>query len=249
MKLYFGCSQWGYESWRGSLYPENSASGDLLRYYSRMFNAVELNPTFYNGADPAAMMRWKHKVDENFRFCPKVPKRISHEKKLSDIDNELNDFLTGVNFLGPNLGVIFLQLSNHFGAADLESLNNFLAKVPGTFKISVEPRIPMMQEEELLRQTLSILRENNAGIVITDSIESREYVNSLRLTNHTAFIRFISYGHETDFQRLDEWFAQIEKWNSKGLPESYFFLHFPNEQNETGLVNHFLRRTESLMII
>jgi len=244
MKLYFGCSQWGYESWRGSMYPEKAASGDLLRYYSKIFNAVELNPTFYNGADPSALMRWKHKVDENFRFCPKVPKRISHEKKLSDIENDLDDFLIGINSLGINLGVIFLQLNNFFGEADLESLNKFLGMVPDNFRISVEPRIPMLQDSDLLGQTLSILKENNAGIVITDSIESREFANSLRLTNHTAFIRFISYSHETDYSRIDEWFRQIKKWGEKGLPEVYFFLHFPVEQHETNIVEYFLSKAE-----
>lgn len=248
MNLYYGCSQWGYENWKGKLYPQKATTGDFLRYYAKMFNAVELNPTFHNGAEPASLVRWKNKVDERFRFCPKIPKRISHEKRLSDFENDLNKFLTCINLLGVNLGVIFLQLSNFFGESDLESLDSFLGKIPDNFRISIEPRIPIMQNAELMDRTLSVIRKNKAGIVITDSIESREYVNCLRLTNHSAFIRFISYGHNTDFQRIDEWINQLIKWQEKGLPEAYFFLHFPVDSNEAGIVEYFLNKIDNFKL-
>ena len=242
MELYFGCSQWGYKNWRGSLYPPNSGSSDFLRYYSRMFNSVELNSTYYNGADPAALLRWKNKVKPGFRFCPKVPKTISHEKKLKSIDEDLRSFLYGVNVLGENLGVIFLQLNIYFCETDIAELNNFLGIIPGEFMISVEIRIPQMQDVVLTNNVLSVLKEHKAGVVLTDSIESREYINNIRLTNHNAFIRFIAYGHETDYSRIDEWFRQIERWSEKGLPTVYFFLHFPLELHDTGLVEYFLKK-------
>lgn len=244
MDLYFGCSQWGYESWRGSLYPTNAGSSDFLRYYSRMFNSVELNSTYYNGADPAALIRCKNKVKPGFRFCPKVPKTISHQKNLKNIDEDLHSFLRGVNVLGENLGVIFLQLNNYFGANDIAELNNFLGIIPVEFMISVEIRIPQMQDAVLNEKILSVLKEHKAGVVITDSIESREYINNIRLTNHNSFIRFIAYGHETDYSRIDEWYRQIERWSDKGLPSAYFFLHFPVELHDTGIVEYFLKKTE-----
>jgi uncharacterized protein YecE (DUF72 family) len=244
MKLYYGCSQWGYESWRGSLYPANAGSHDFLRYYSRMFNSVELNSTYHQGADPANLLRWKNKVKPGFRFCPKVPKTISHAKKLINIDEDLRSFLQGVNTLGENLGVIFLQLNKYFDERDFAALNDFLKMIPEEFMISVELRIPQMQDAVLIDGILTILKKNKAGVVITDSIESREYINNIRLTNHNAFVRFIAYGHETDYSRIDEWFKQIEKWSDKGLPAVYFFLHFPVELYDTGLVEYFLRKTE-----
>lgn len=244
MDLYFGCSQWGYESWRGSLYPANAGSSDFLRYYSRMFNSVELNSTYHNGADPSALLRWKNKVKPGFRFCPKVTKTISHGKKLKSIDEDLRSFLYGVNVLGENLGVIFLQLNNYFGEPDIDRLKTFLGIIPDEFMISVEIRISQMQDVVLTDLILSVLKEHKAGVVITDSIESREYINNIRLTNHNAFIRFIAYGHETDYSRIDEWFIQIERWSEKGLPTAYFFLHFPLELHDTGLVEYFLKKSE-----
>ncbi|MBX7041910.1 MAG: DUF72 domain-containing protein [Ignavibacteria bacterium] len=244
MRLYYGCSQWGYESWRGSIYPENSKSSDFLHYYSRKFNTVELNSTFYNGAEPQSILRWKNKTPDGFRFCPKVPRSVSHEKLLSDTANEMRDFLSGVNMFGDKLGTVFLQLSNSFGESDFGILESFLSAVPDDFSLSVEPRLGLISRKEPATRLLEILQATGKGIVITDSVETKPYINNLKLTSHTAFIRFIAYGHSTDRQRIDEWFVQLGKWRDKGLPRSYFFLHFPSESSDTELVHYFTELSE-----
>ena len=239
MRLFYGCSQWGYESWRGSIYPHNAGASEFLNYYSRKFNSVELNPTFYNGADPQSMLRWKNKTPEGFRFCPKVPRSISHDKLLSGSEAEMRDFLAGISMLGNRLGTVFLQLSNRFNDSDLGVLETFLSAFPEDFSFSVEPRIGIMCRKDIADKFLEVLRETGKGIVITDSIDTKPYINNLRLTSHTAFVRFIAYGHSTDIPRIDEWFVQLGKWRDKGLPQAYFFLHFPSESSDAELVEYF----------
>jgi uncharacterized protein YecE (DUF72 family) len=244
MKLYFGCSQWGYESWRGTLYPEDSHPSDFLRIYAGMFNSVELNSTFYNGAEPSNLLRWKNKIKPGFKFCPKIPRIISHEKRFVGIDDELRSFLSGINILGSSLGTTFLQLSNSFSYEEINKFETFLTKYPSEVQLSIEPRIHIIQDRRYLDALLNVIRENRRGVVITDTIDTHPYLNSIRLTNHMAFIRFIAYGHETDHMRIDEWFGQLDKWREKGLPTAYFFLHFPSELNDPGLIQYFLKRAD-----
>lgn len=45
--LYIGCSGFYNNDWKGSLYPEDAKSKDFLILYSKEFNAVEINSTFY----------------------------------------------------------------------------------------------------------------------------------------------------------------------------------------------------------
>lgn len=245
MKLFYGCSQWGYQNWLGSLYPENINSSEMLRYYAKLFNSVELNPTFYNGADPVSVRTWKNKVGAGFRFCPKLPRTISHEKNFRDSTEDLSGFLKGVSVFGENLGTIFIQLSTHFSGEDIHILSSFLESVSVDFSVSVEPRMNILSEPDKLNALLSVLKEKKTGDVLTDSVETRPYLNIVRLTNHTAFIRFIAYGHETDFGRLDDWFGQLKKWSDKGLPQAYLFLHFPSDNQDPDLVKYFLDKVST----
>ena len=47
---------------------------------------------------------------ENFRFSVKLPKQITHVRKLVDCQVELDDFLEQANVLGAKLGVLLVQL-------------------------------------------------------------------------------------------------------------------------------------------
>jgi uncharacterized protein YecE (DUF72 family) len=87
MKIYFGCSQWGYPKWKGHIYPKNAPDFDLLKFYGQKFNAVELNPTYHNpDIENSRISGWRDKVPAGFKFCPKFPKTISHIKKLINVE-------------------------------------------------------------------------------------------------------------------------------------------------------------------
>ena len=240
MKLYYGCSQWGYDSWRGSVYPADASSHELLRYYARLFRCVEINSTFYNKADPSVFRRWKSKVSRDFKFCPKFPKTVSHDNRLTDCTSETQDFLKGINIFRENLGPAFLQLHKYFGQSEINSLGRFLSDIPDDFRICIEPRLSVIKDKDFLARILSVAKEHSAGIAITDSAETHPYLNNFSLTSHFAFIRFISYGHSTDLPRIETWISQFRKWSDKGLPEAFFFLHFPEDTADTGLVKKYI---------
>ena len=244
--IYFGCSQWGYQNWAGSIYPKNTRQGDYLFHYSRKFNTVELNPTYHQDIDIFALKKWKEKVPRNFKFCPKFPRSISHDKRLYGVNEITTSFIENIRVMGDNLGISFLQLHRDFTPNELPVLNDYLKSLPGHFRVSVELRPLWLQYDDIVNRALSTLKDNGAGIVIVDSLETRQFINKLKLTNHTAFVRFICYGHETDFPRIDDWVKMIDVWNSKGLPEIYFFLHFPREVTDFEVLNFALEKFEKL---
>src|SRR5512133_2363469 len=82
MSLYLGCPIWSYKGWMGSLYPEGTKQSDFLREYSRRLTTVEGNTTFYAVPNAEKLTRWVEEMPETFRFCPKLPRAISHAGEL-----------------------------------------------------------------------------------------------------------------------------------------------------------------------
>jgi uncharacterized protein YecE (DUF72 family) len=81
----------------------------LHRYASRLA-AVEINSTFRRPHKPETFARWAASVPEGFRFAVKLPKRITHELRLSGAEEPLQTFLTAIRPLGPRLGPLLVQL-------------------------------------------------------------------------------------------------------------------------------------------
>jgi hypothetical protein len=63
-----GCSGWNYRDWRGRLYPEGVPPARWLELYSRVFDTVEVNSTFYRLASQTAVRRWVEQTPEKFTF-------------------------------------------------------------------------------------------------------------------------------------------------------------------------------------
>lgn len=90
--FYIGCSGFYNNDWKGFFYPENAPSKDLLSLYSKEFNAVEINSTFYRKPTAKTLIKWFDETPEDFRFFIKIPKTISHEKRLLDCKDEISEF-------------------------------------------------------------------------------------------------------------------------------------------------------------
>lgn len=141
--------------------PEGSA---LQRYASR-FPVVEINSSFHRPHRHSTWAKWAEAVPANFRFAAKLPKQISHQRKLIDCDDLLDAFLGEVAGLGDKLGVLLLQLPPK---------HDFRPEVSGAFlralvdrapaPIACEPRHPSWMEQEVD----SLLRELKIARVAAD---------------------------------------------------------------------------------
>ncbi|MFY1046377.1 DUF72 domain-containing protein [Chryseobacterium sp. GP-SGM7] len=118
--IYIGCSGFYNNDWKGSLYPEDAKSKDFLTLYSKEFNAVEINSTFYRKPTPKTLLKWFDETPDDFRFFIKIPKAISHEKRLKDCKDEIQEFC------------------EHIQTNLKEKLSGFLYQFPPSFKNTEE---------------------------------------------------------------------------------------------------------------
>ena len=142
-KCWIGTSGWTYRSWLGPFYPENLKSGDLLIYYARRFNTVEVNSTFQRFPPVPLVKGWTRKSPDNFLFSVKAPRQFTHLKKLNVSDPEFGErfriFVDRLSFLGGKLGPVLFQLPPKF-PKDLNLLENFLKFLPSSHQFAVEFR-------------------------------------------------------------------------------------------------------------
>jgi uncharacterized protein YecE (DUF72 family) len=140
MKLHVGCAMWTHAPWQGRYLPVSRSSRDRLRAYATWCNAVEGNTTFY--ATPAldTVKSWAEQTTPDFRFILKLPKSITHERRLADVDDPLRAFLAAIEPLGPRAHALWIQLPPSFSPADLGALTGFLCRLPREYRYCVEVR-------------------------------------------------------------------------------------------------------------
>src|SRR3954453_7417505 len=109
--VFIGCAGWSIPSQHASYFP---AEGSHLERYARFLPAVEINSSFYRPHKPATYARWAASVPDSFRFAVKVPKAITHERRLTDCADLLDRFLGEVRELGDRLGPLLVQLPPSF---------------------------------------------------------------------------------------------------------------------------------------
>ncbi|WP_018260680.1 DUF72 domain-containing protein [Methylobacterium sp. WSM2598] len=135
-----GTAGWNVPKAYTDQFPE---CGSHLERYAHRFNAVEINTSFYRPHRVATYERWAAAVPERFRFAVKVPRAITHERRLENADEPLARFLNEVAGLGPKLGPLLLQLPPSLPFQRVTS-SDFLQRlrraVPGN--IVCEPRHP-----------------------------------------------------------------------------------------------------------
>ncbi len=113
---YLGTMGFSYSDWAGPFYPETLAQRNFLKHYSRFFNAVEIDSTFYGTPRMATVQRWMANTPDDFRFCPKTPRMITHDKGLRGAHLDMADFILVMRELGEKLGVILIQLPPSYDA-------------------------------------------------------------------------------------------------------------------------------------
>ncbi len=245
--LYVGCPIWTNKEWLGSYFPLGIKEPDYLHYYAQQFNSLELNTTHYRIPDAPTVRRWREAVGPGFKFCPKLPRAISHDKQLFDADALALSFARAIEGLDDRLGWAFLQLPPHFGPEHLLRLERFLVDWPAHVPLAVELRHPRWFADHALADTVfSLLEALNKTLVISD-VAGRRDVLAMRLTTPTAFIRFNGHGlHSTDYQRADAWAERLAAWYAQGLHTAYVFIHQRDVRHAPVWTQHFLARMREL---
>ena len=117
-------------------------ASNLARYATR-FGGVEINSSFHRSHRRSVWQRWAASVPARFRFAAKVPKTVTHGRKLVDCGELLRAFAEEAGGLGDKLSVLLVQLPPKL-AFDAGVAERFFEELAGLTdaRIACEPRHP-----------------------------------------------------------------------------------------------------------
>lgn len=151
-KIRIGSCAWSFEEWSGSLYPTDLPQNHWLEFYARYFPAVEIDSTFYSAPAEEIARRWVEMTPPHFRFTCKLPREITHQRRLRDCESELTAFLRALEPLAPKLRVVLVQLPPSYGPREERSgLRDFLGQLPNDFRFAIEFRHPGWHRPHFIR--------------------------------------------------------------------------------------------------
>jgi uncharacterized protein YecE (DUF72 family) len=192
-KIRVGCSGWSYKEWLGPFYPTELRPKDYLKFYSKVFNCVEIDSSFYRVPNAFMINQWRANTPSDFLFSPKLPKKITHEKKLANSESQLLYFYSVVSKLGNKLGPIAIQLppsvkmSTHF-----ETLKDFLTHIDPAFQHAIEFRHKSWFNPEVYE----LLGKNNVAMIWS----LNQYLETPpELTTDYFYLRLVGDREITDF--------------------------------------------------
>jgi uncharacterized protein YecE (DUF72 family) len=212
----------------GRLYPKGTKDTLLMDQYIAQYRCLEFNGTHYRIYTPQEVRRWSGKATgKDFQFLPKFPQSITHQSRFLNVEAETAAFLEGVEAFRPNLGPLFLQLSEYYGPAPANQRNlyRYLATLPNDFEYFLELRHPGWFSGPVLREWTTALRDMGIGAVITDTPGRRDVVH-MRLTTPRVFVRFVGKArHPSTYQRVEDWATRMKGWLNAGLKQAEFIAH------------------------
>lgn len=237
--IYVGCAKWNKTDLKG-FYPKGIK--DELEYYSSQFNSVELNATFYRIFPAEQFASWYEKTPNGFKFFPKLSQEISHFKRLNGVQSVVENYLYNASNLKEKLGTIFLQMHNNFAPKDFDRVVRFVEHWPKELPLAIEFRhTDWYTNETVSNQLYDLLEKHNISNVIVDTAGRRDLLH-MRLTNPTAFVRYVGANHPTDYTRLDDWIKRLKEWQDQGIKEIDFFIHQNIEKESPLLSAYFIKK-------
>ena len=104
-EVWIGTSGYVYRHWRaGVFYPPVLPPREELAWYAGRFRTVELNNPFYRAPSRENFIRWSRAHADGFLFAVKVPRVVSHTRRLRETREPLDRFLEAAASWAPSSG-------------------------------------------------------------------------------------------------------------------------------------------------
>jgi len=216
-----GCSGWSYADWRNVVYPAGLPKRHWFAHYTRLFDTVELNSTFYRLPSRPTVEAWAAAAPTGFLYALKLGQFGSHRMKLRDAESWLPNHLDRVERLGASLGPTLVQLPPRW-KRDTGRLDAFLTVAPRSMRWTVEIRDPSWLHDD----TFEVLRNHGAALCLHDLIAA----HPLEVTTDWTYVRFHGpdatvnayrggYGPE----RLRPWADRLTGYLEQGIDVYCYF--------------------------
>ncbi|HEV2638971.1 MAG TPA: DUF72 domain-containing protein [Actinocrinis sp.] len=257
MKLHVGCAMWTHTAWQGRQLPQHIPQRDRLRSYASWCNAVEGNTTFYATPSLDTVKSWAGQTSADFRFLLKLPKPITHERGLVDVDEPLRAFLAAIEPLGERAQALWVQLPPGFGPSQLGTLAAFLHRLPREYRYAVEVRHRAFFEDARWEQRLErVLGDVGAEWVTFDTTvlfesppksdaEREAWAKKPRMPRRSKgltadpVVRYIGRDDsEHTVEGWQHWLDTVVDWLREGRTPTVF-IHTPDNVDALGLARRF----------
>ena len=219
-KFYIGTSGWHYEHWKEVFYPSDLPKSRWLGFYSKLFPTVELNNSFYHLPSEKAFSDWREGSPPGFLFAVKASRFITHIKKLRNVGEALETFLSRARLLEDKLGPILYQLPPNMKRSE-RVLEEFLRLLPRGLLHVFEFR----NESWLEKNVFKLLEKYGAGFCIFDM---PGLTTPLVATADFAYVRFhgstLMYGGCYSDEELKRWAGQLSQL-CQGLRAAYIYFN------------------------
>jgi len=247
--IYIGTSGWSYPrgkgTWKGHFYPDKV---NELQYYSRFFNAVEVNSSFYHPPSQSMVYNWLRRVPEGFIFAVKLWQKFTHPKMYEEATGReavisQRDVVLFEDSLKPlveknRLGALLAQFPPSFRNNEFcRQILKAVIKTFGNYPLAVELRDRSWSDD---RSTAELLKEAGVCWVQIDEPRFKNSIASkLPLTSEIAYFRFHGRNREMWWQgdsetRYKYLYSEgeieelAEKVKAKGQKAKLTFVFFNN---------------------
>ena len=223
-RIHIGTSGWHYKHWVGTFYPPKMPASKMFAFYQQYFDTVELNNSFYRLPTPEAFVAWRETAAPNFCFAVKGSRFLTHNKKLKEPEQALQNLLPRAELLGEKLGPILFQLPPRW-KLNLERLELFLEALPEYNRYAFEFREPSWNRDEVYK----VLRHHNVAYCI---YELAGIHTPFVVTANFAYVRL--HGPDGKYQgcyaedRLKGWAERIADWNTQ---LKAIYVYFDNDDS------------------
>jgi len=242
MSTRIGCSGWSYSDWVGPFYPAQTKPEDYLTSYSKVFDSVEIDSTFYRVPSLSMVEHWNSSTPNGFIFCPKLPRRITHDSHLENVSSYLDHFTKRLSILGEKLGPFVVQLPPSFKAQKhMQQLVHFIDGLDQNQRYAIEFRNKSWFNTEIE----SILERKK----ICQVWSINQYLTTPpTVTTDFVYMRFVGDRAINQFNKIQkDQMESMESWNEKlgqvaaSVKERFVFFNNHFAGFGPGSVNEFRR--------
>lgn len=238
-RYHLGLPAWAFPGWQGRYF---EAEPSPLASYARVFGAVEGNTTFYRVPSPRVVGRWRAAVaDRPFRFCFKLPRTVTHERRPDAAD--LEAFLAVLEPLRDHMGPLLLQFPATVGPEQIGRFEAVIGAVRERHAVVLEVRHPAFFDDPGLLEP--VLCRFELGRVVLDSRalyggdpdhpdvrdalhEKPDLPVRPEVREGMGFVRLVLHPDSAGNRPvLEDWAERVADWLAEGQA-AYVMIHCPN---------------------
>jgi uncharacterized protein YecE (DUF72 family) len=257
VRLSVGCAMWAHKPWVGRHLPAPRGREGLLPAYATWCNAVEGNATFYAPPSATTVAGWAEQAPEDFRFVFKLPRAITHERRLRGATDELAAFFDVLAPLGARVGALAIQLPGSFGPPNLGALAAFVTTLPSAHRFAVEVRHPAFFDGSPASRALEDVLERRGVEWIpfdtttmfaappTSEAERDAWSNKPRVPRRTTavtdhpIVRYLGRDDpDATVAGWQSWLPVVAGWLAEGRSPTVF-VHTPDNADAPVLARRF----------